>query len=290
MNETRGLCGRIRRDVLQCAPRGGTIWYVEPQFIPEEIGYIVMEKTLNARPLVWAHRGASAYAPENTLPAFRMAVEMHADGVELDVHLSADGKLIVCHDAKIDRTSSGSGEIKTMTLDELRAYSFANGRTEFGYVPVPTLEEVYELLAPTGLTVNVEIKGRAACIPAMCCAAAEKYGMTDRVYYSSFYHPSLVAVHAVDTHLPIAPLYSNEIVYPWLYASSFGARAIHPHFGALNVTPDMIVECHRRGIRVNFWTVDAAEDVRRVAEAGCDAIISNRPDDVIRTLTEIGMH
>ena len=88
-------------------------------------GYRKNGETQNVRPLVWAHRGASAYAPENTLPAFRLAVEMHADGIELDVQLSADGKLIVCHDEKIDRTANGSGEISQMTLEELRTFSFA---------------------------------------------------------------------------------------------------------------------------------------------------------------------
>lgn len=249
-----------------------------------------MEKTLNSRPLVWGHRGASAYAPENTLPAFQLAADMHADGVELDVHLSADGRLIVCHDAKIDRTSNGTGEISKMTLEELRKYSFSNGMETFGYVPIPTLEEVYALLAPTGLSVNVEIKGRQASLPALCCAAAEKYGMTDRVSYSSFYHPSLVGIHNVDIHLPVAPLYSNEIVYPWLYASTFGAKAIHPNQNALNVTPGMIEECHMRGIRVNFWTVDKPEDQRRLAEAGCDALITNRPDVAIETLKAAGLY
>lgn len=249
-----------------------------------------MEKTLNKRPLVWAHRGASAYAPENTLPAFQLAVDMHADGVELDVHLSADGQLIVCHDEKIDRTSSGTGEIKSMTLAELRALSFDNHKEGYSGVPVPTLEEVYALLAPTGLSVNVEIKGRDPRIPAMCCELAGKYGMTGRVIYSSFYHPSLLLVQENDTHLPIAPLYSNEIVYPWLYAASFGACAVHPHFSALTVSPAMIVECHRRGIRVHYWTVDRPEGIRRVAEAGCDAIISNRPDTVVETLREIGLY
>lgn len=246
-----------------------------------------MEKTLNTRTLVWAHRGASAYAPENTLPAFRLAAEMHADGVELDVHLSADGQMIVCHDGKIDRTSNGTGAIASMTLEELRKYSFHNGMEQFGYVPVPTLEEVYALLAPTNLTVNVEIKSHDMRLPAMLAAAAEKYGMTGRVTYSSFYHPCLVAMHTIGTRLPIAPLYGNEIVYPWLYAASFGAQAIHPHYGAFDVSPDMITECHMRGIRVNYWTVDDPADQARLIAAGCDALITNKPDVALATLASM---
>lgn len=249
-----------------------------------------MEKTLNTRTLVWAHRGASAYAPENTLPAFQLAVDMHADGVELDVHLSKDRQLIVCHDGRIDRTSNGTGDISAMTLEELRRFNFNNGMESFGFVTVPTLDEVYALLAPTGLSVNVEIKSHHPDVPAMCCDSAAKYGMTDRVTYSSFYHPSLVGIHACDSRIPVAPLHGVEIVYPWLYASSFGALAIHPHLATLNLEPTMIEECHMRGIRVNYWTVDSAEDQRRLAEAGCDALITNKPDLAIATLKEAGLY
>ncbi|HWQ57629.1 MAG TPA: glycerophosphodiester phosphodiesterase family protein, partial [Clostridia bacterium] len=80
---------------------------------------------------VWAHRGASAYAPENTIPAFKLAIEMGADGVELDVHMSADKKLMVCHDETVDRTSNGSGRIVDMTCQELKQLDFSNGMEGF---------------------------------------------------------------------------------------------------------------------------------------------------------------
>ena len=249
-----------------------------------------VEKTLNDRPLVWAHRGASAYAPENTLPAFQMAVDMHADGVELDVHLSADGKLIVCHDENIKRTSDGEGLIAKMTLAELRRFSFNAGKESFGFVPVPTLDEVYALLAPTGLSVNVEIKDANPKLPALCVELAEKYGMTDRVIYSSFDHYTLLGIHAENPRLPVAPLYSSNIVFPWLYASLFGAAAIHPHYGDLSRAPEEITECHTRGIRVHYWTVDDPAVIETVAKAGCDAIISNKPDVSIETLRSRGMY
>ncbi len=252
------------------------------------MGFI--EKTLNDHPLVWAHRGASAYAPENTLPAFQLAVDMHADGVELDVHLSADGELIVCHDGSIRRTSDGEGEIAKMTLAELRKFSFNAGKEDFGFVPVPTLDEVYALLAPTGLTVNVEIKGTDPRIPALCVGQAKKYGMTDRVLYSSFDHYALVGIHAVNPRLPVAPLYSNNIVCPWLYAGILGACAIHPHYGDLQRAPAEITACHTRGIRVHYWTVDDPAVIETVAKAGCDAIITNKPDVVIDTLKSLQMY
>jgi glycerophosphoryl diester phosphodiesterase len=250
----------------------------------------IMAKTLNTRPLIWAHRGASAYAPENTLPAFRLAVEMHADGVELDVYLTKDDQIVVCHDNKIDRTSTGCGLISEHTLEELRAYSFHNAMAGFENTPIPTLAEVYALLAPTTLSVNVEIKSRDSRLPAMCCDLAKQYGMEDRVYYSSFYHPALLAVHDVNPYLPVAPLFDCNLVYPWLYASTFGAQAIHPHHGAFRITPEIIRECHMRGIRVNFWTCDDPEIIDTLAKAGCDAVITNKPDVAIEVLKRAGLY
>lgn len=109
--------------------------------------------------LVWAHRGASGYAPENTLEAFQKAVEMGADGVELDVQLTKDGELVVIHDETVDRTSDGSGWVKDFTYARISRFNFNRTHPE-GYerAMIPTLEEVYELLKPTGLTINVELK------------------------------------------------------------------------------------------------------------------------------------
>ena len=107
---------------------------------------------------VWAHRGASAYAPENTLEAFQLAVEQKADGVELDVQMTKDGKLVVIHDETIDRTSGGHGRVMDYTLAELKEMKFNRTHPEYADAAIPTLAEVYELLKPVGLEINVEIK------------------------------------------------------------------------------------------------------------------------------------
>jgi glycerophosphoryl diester phosphodiesterase len=109
-------------------------------------------------PLVWAHRGASGSAPENTLAAFKMAAEMGADGVELDIQKTRDGVIVVCHDEKVDRTSNGSGWIKDFSFDEIRKLDFCNGNQEYEGIRIPTMEEVLDLLADTGLTINIELK------------------------------------------------------------------------------------------------------------------------------------
>lgn len=132
---------------------------------------------------IWAHRGASAYAPENTLEAFRLAAEMGADGVELDVQLSRDGELVVAHDETIDRVSNGTGYIKDYTLAQLKELSFNRLFPAFKEARIPTLLEVYELLKPAGLTVNVELKTGIILYPEIeekVLALTASMGMEDR--------------------------------------------------------------------------------------------------------------
>ena len=95
---------------------------------------------------VWAHRGASGYAPENTLDAFRKAVEMGADGIELDVQMTKDGELVVIHDETIDRVSNGKGWVKNYTYEELKKFNFNKTHLEYTKEEIPTLEQVYLLI------------------------------------------------------------------------------------------------------------------------------------------------
>jgi glycerophosphoryl diester phosphodiesterase len=233
-----------------------------------------------ARTLVWAHRGASFIAPENTLEAFSLAAQMGADGIELDVHLSRDGELIVAHDETVDRCSSGTGRIADMTLREIKQLDFSNHRAGYRGVRAPTLEEVYALIKPTGLTVNVEIKSGVVLyhgIEEKCVALARACGMADRVYYSSFNHYSLLAVKAAEPSARIAPLYSEAMIAPWKYAASIGAQSIHPFYPTV-ATPGMAEGLRVTGVLCNPWTVDGEEDIARLAMAGVNAVITNKPD------------
>ena len=110
------------------------------------------------KPEIWAHRGASGYCPENTLPAFEKAVEMGAQGIELDIQLTKDEKIVVIHDEWINRTSDGEGWVKDYTLEELRRYNYNKNFPELGHVDIPTMEEVFALIRPTDLTINIELK------------------------------------------------------------------------------------------------------------------------------------
>ncbi len=229
---------------------------------------------------IYGHRGASGYAPENTLEAFRLAAEMGADGVELDVHLSRDGEVVVTHDEKIDRVSDGTGYVKDYTLAELKRFHFNRTHPEYTQAAIPTLREVFELLGPAGLRVNVELKTGYIDYPGLeekCVRLAADTGMTDRVLYSSFNHRSLTKIKEIDPSLPCGLLYELVMIEPWEYAASRGMNALHPHLSELRY-PDLVPEAHRRGLEVNPWTVNSEEDILACAKAGADRIITNYPD------------
>lgn len=239
-------------------------------------------KRLNDRMLVWAHRGACGYRPENTLEAFALAVEMKADGVELDVHFTKDREVVVIHDEKIDRTSNGQGLVTSYTLEELKCFDF--GYKFYGEVTgvkIPTLAQVYELLAPTGLTVNVEIKSKDPEIAAACDAIAKKYGMENKVIYSSFDHLQLMIMKKVNPKAITAPLYGYNLINAHRYALDISAEAVHPSKSLIPNQENYVEKCHDVGVRVNVWTVNEEEDIEWCYNEGCDAVITNYPDRAV---------
>lgn len=236
---------------------------------------------------VWAHRGASAYSPENTIEAFLMACEMGADGIELDVYLSADGHIVVSHDGDLLRCSGKPGKVTALTLAELKEYNVGvnhadryPGKT----FTVPTLCEVYEAVRPYGITVNVELKGSGAEILDKAVKCADDLSMSGNVVYSSFNHFNLTGILDRRPHAHVAPLYGSELVKSAQYAKSFGAYALHPHYGALYNEPDYVENAHSLGVRVHPWTVDGEDDLKRLFALGIDAIITNKPDVALRLL------
>ena len=243
-----------------------------------------MEKPLTGRTLVWAHRGASAYAPQNTLAAFKLAAEMGADGIELDVHLTRDGEVLVCHDAEVDTTSDGTGLIKDLTLAEIKRFDFAYRADstafsdKYGFVEAPTLAEVYSLLAPTGMTVNVELKTQDEELLQKCADLAREYGMVEKVWYSSFFHDTLTRIRAYEPEAKTAPLCGPIVGEPWDYVPSLEAQAMHPYHGIITERPEIVGEFHRRGLRLHPWTVDDEALMKTLVDLGVDALITNVPD------------
>ncbi|MEP7356598.1 MAG: glycerophosphodiester phosphodiesterase family protein [Anaerolineales bacterium] len=235
-------------------------------------------------PLILGHRGASAYAPENTLSAFKLALAQGADGVELDVTLSADGVAVVIHDDSLDRTTSGHGPVGAQSLAALKQLTAgypARFGQQFRDEKLPTLAEVFAGLPPEAI-VNVELKRDHSTereLAAKVVALIHEGGMERRVLISSFQYSSLRRVKALDSKLPVGLLYSSSLGGPRLarcVAGTLPHEAHHPSYERL--TAASVAWYHAHGWRVNAWTVDDAADLRRLAAAGVDGLITNRPD------------
>lgn len=239
------------------------------------------------KPVVFAHRGASAYAPENTMAAFKKALEMGADGIELDVHLTLDEEVVVIHDHTINRTSNGSGWVKDMTIKELKCLDFGSWfGPEYKNERIPLLEEVLYLLSDRDIILNIEIKNAAFYyyekLQQKVVDLLKKYNMINRVIISSFNHYSLVEIKEIAPEIKTAPLYGESLFEPWEYAKKIKAFAIHPLFYTL--VPEIINQCKEHKIAVNPYTVDQPEFIKKLALYGVDGIITNVPDVALKTL------
>ncbi|MCB8943015.1 MAG: glycerophosphodiester phosphodiesterase [Ardenticatenaceae bacterium] len=229
------------------------------------------------RPLIIGHRGASADAPENTLYAFNLALEQGADGVELDVQLSRDGKLVVFHDWTVERVTNGRGRVADLTLAELQALTMPEGQQ------IPTLDEVFEAFGPR-LLYNVEIKAKQWGDMGVETAVADRiqaHHLENRVIVSSF---SLASVRRARQRLPAATPVGLLWYKPWRYYGHWGvsAQADHPYHLLVNKTYMAWVK--KRGLKVNTWTVDDPQRAKQLVALGVDGIITNKPQFIRESL------
>jgi len=235
---------------------------------------------MSTKPLVWAHRGASGYAPENTLAAFQKAVDLGADGVELDIQLTKDDQIVVIHDETIDRTSDGKGWVKDYILEELRAFNYNRTKPEYKHADIPTMREVFELLKPTGLFINIEIKTGVVFyekIEEKILALTKEMGMEDRVCYSSFNHYTVTRIHELKPDAEVGFLYADGPIDMPSYGVKHGVNALHP--ALYNLQYDGFVkECKEKGLKLNVWTVNERPYMEMCCQYGVDAIITNYPD------------
>ena len=234
---------------------------------------------------IWAHRGASGYAPENTLEAFELAAKMGADGVELDVQLTRDGELVVMHDETLDRVTDGRGFVKDYTMDELKKRKVPHAQYEAARIPA--LAEVYELLKPYGLEINVELKTGIFFYPGIeerVLKLAKEMEMEDRIWYSSFNHGTLVKLKELHSSVKTGILYADGWLKPWEYAKSIGVDALHPALYNMQF-PGYLKESRRLGLETHVWTVNDRAEMEAAARAGVEAIITNYPD-VARKIVE----
>ncbi|MFQ5399747.1 MAG: glycerophosphodiester phosphodiesterase [Anaerolineae bacterium] len=229
-------------------------------------------------PLIIGHRGASAYAPENTLAAFELAVSQGADGIELDVRLSADGWPVISHDPRVDRVTAGTGTVSAFTAAQLRAFELGNGQT------MPMLGDVFDLLGPRVLY-NIELKDfgwRDRGTEAAVASCVKSYRLEDRVLISSFNPLSIRRAHRYLPHIPLALIH-----FPgWKQINTLfrGGAANHPHFSLVNET--YMAWAYSRNYRVHAWTVDDPGEARRLVSLGVHGIITNKPDVIRQSLQQ----
>lgn len=228
-------------------------------------------------PQVVAHRGASGEAPENTLAAFRRALEIGVDAVELDVHLTSDGEVVVIHDHMLDRTTDGRGLVRDQTLEGMRLLDAGRWFGErFAGERVPTLVEALELLLP--VRVIVEVKNGPIYYPGIAARVVEAVRSAGHhsVTISSFDHPVLVELKAGAPEMDTAVLYVGRPVEPISLALGAEANALHPHWAFL--TPELVGAAHTAGLRVEAWTVDDPLHIAHVVAMGPDGVMTNYPD------------
>lgn len=239
---------------------------------------------------LFAHRGASGTHPENTLAAFKEAARFPIYGIELDVHLTKDGEVVVIHDEKIDRTSNGSGFVQEMTLAELKQYDFGKKFSE-QYIgeTIPTLEEVIRIFEPTHHWLNIELKSDVidyVGLEKKVLALVNTYQLADRVIISSFNHEALKRTKVLQPSIKTAPLFLNKMnEAPLQYVESLGADALHTSGKLLDQVN--IASFNATGKKVRVYTVNRLEQAKELAALNIDAIFTDYPEKMLQQSSSI---
>jgi len=254
-------------------------------------------------PANFAHRGASVKAPENTLEAFRLAVEDRAGGLELDVHMTSDGRIAVIHDDSVDRTTDGAGLVRDMTLRAVQSLDAGYRFTPDGGatypcrgqgVRVPELGEVFREFPDHA--VNIDIKEACPGVEAALLRTIAGAGAGDRALVVSemsavvglFRKLSGGGISTGASRREIADFYrlSRLRLEGFLYPSYDALQVPVEYGGREVVTPRFVQAAHKRGVRVDVWTIDDPEEMRRLLDLGADVVMTNRPEVLAEVLKE----
>jgi glycerophosphoryl diester phosphodiesterase len=242
------------------------------------------------QPVIFAHRGASAHAPENTLAAFELALAQNADAIELDVKLSADGSAVVIHDSTVDRTTGSRGRVKDLSFQQLKLLDAGGSFSEkYRGEKIPALEEVFEAVGQRTF-INVELTNYTSprdSLVETVCMLVKKFGLEKRVLFSSFFASNLSKARAYLPEVPRGLLAFGGLLGAW--ARSFGFNfgryeALHPYLK--DVTSQQVQRVHRLNRRIHVWTVNEAEDMRRLFHWGVDAIFTDDPQLAVQVRSE----
>lgn len=227
-----------------------------------------------------AHRGASAERPENTLPAFELAIAQGADVIECDVRRTADGHLVVMYDETLDRTTDGTGPLRQRTLDEVRALDAGGGAR------VPLLEEVLEL-ARGRVRVNVDLK--EADLPEDAVATVRRLDMLDGVTFISFLPEVWDEIDRLSPESPVVHLVRSAAALAGMAMGEVGTQSVSAGIGMPYglVSPEIVENMRRHGYGVFAWTVDDEAEMRRLIDCGVNGIVTNRPAAAVEVVRQV---
>ena len=252
-----------------------------------------MELDKDRKITVMAHRGYAGKYPENTMLAFKRAWKTGCDAIELDVHVSKDGELVIMHDETVNRTTGGSGQIRNMTLEELKGLNAAAHFT--GTLPpgiqgcsIPTLLEYLTWAKNKPFYTNIELKDNKyyyTGIERKVLDMVKQLGMSNRVILSSFNHASLMHAKEFAPAIRMGALCERPIGNAGTYVKMCGLQFLHPNMLKLNART--VKECHKKGILVNVWTPDTREEMLAMLELGVDGLITDQPKRALNLLAEL---
>lgn len=236
---------------------------------------------------IWAHRGFSSEYPENTMLAFTKAYEAGADGIETDVQMSKDGKVVVIHDESLLRTCGVDKRVEECTFEELVNTRASRTKGDRFDATIPSFDELCAFIAKTGMVTNVEIKTGVVYYPGIeekIRDSVVKYGIEDKVIFSSFNPLSLVVMKKLLPQCESGLLF--ESVFNPLHLSYLvkecGFQYLHPDFALVN--DSMLSEAKACGLSLNVWTVDKEDDLKKLMEWGVNAAITNKPDYCLKLI------
>lgn len=260
----------------------------------------IFQKIEKARPLVFAHRGGGGLFPENTLEAFKYSAEMGVDVLELDVHSTSDGTLVVMHDSRVDRTTNGSGKVNELTLAELKkldaGYLFSpDGGKTFPFrgkgITIPTLQEIFDALPDKHF--NVEPKQAAPSVVKPLCEIIRTRKMIDKVIVGSFRQEAIDEFRAECAEVATSATPSEVSEFLALYKVGLGETYTPPmqvlqipeRLGALQIVSKDFVETARKlNLQVHVWTINEKDDMKRLLDDGVDGIMTDYPDRLLELL------
>ena len=230
--------------------------------------------------IVTAHRGYSGQYPENTMPAFQKAAEF-ADEIEIDVQLSRDGRVMVFHDENLERLTGNRAFLRDLDYNDLTKLNAAQCvyGDKFGFVPIPTLDEYFAWVKKTDIVTNIELKNGRFYYEGLeekTIDLITKYDLAEKVYFSSFCHPSLIKCKKLNSKILCGVLAFAAIGNAGYYVRSSGLDFLHPEMKSLN--DETVANCKNHGVGINVWTIDDMPGLIRAKNWNCRGVITDYPD------------